>query len=141
MEAELRAAYPDLRVRRRRAQRSWVHVYTATVTVPGYEPRVVTVEFDRRLASMPEMYADGPTTSPHRFDGRAGTRLCVWHPADPPEQRWVPEDGLLRLFGMMQTHLLKEAWWRESGEWLGDEAPHAPTTDLLTPETTKGSKP
>ncbi|MCW2538756.1 MAG: hypothetical protein JWN95_481 [Frankiales bacterium] len=36
----------------------------------------------------------------------------------------MPDDGLLMLFGMIANHLLKEAWWREHGEWLGDEAPH-----------------
>ncbi|MEO3936820.1 hypothetical protein V3N99_08690 [Dermatophilaceae bacterium Soc4.6] len=143
MEAELRAAYPDLRVRRRRAERSWIHVYTATVAVPGYPSRVVTAEFDRRLASHPEVYADGPTESPHRFDGRGGTRLCVWYHSDPPERRWVPDDGLLRLFGMVQTHLLKEAWWRESGQWVGDEAPHPARPDQCRlnqarPDHTKG---
>jgi len=50
--------------------------------------------------------------------------LCMWRPGDPPERRWVDEDGLLALFGMTAEHLFKEAWWREHGEWLGDEAPH-----------------
>lgn len=101
-----------------------MHVYTATVTVPCYPPCVVTAEFDRRIAGQPELYADGPTTSPHRYPARGRTHLCIWYPSDPPERRWVPEDGLLRLFGMVQTHLFKEGWWRETGEWVGDEAPH-----------------
>lgn len=73
---------------------------------------------------LPNVFADGPTDSPHRFSDRGRTRLCIWYPSDPDAQRWVPTDGLLALFGMAQHHLFKEAWWRESGEWLGDEAPH-----------------
>jgi hypothetical protein len=30
----------------------------------------------------------------------------------------------LVLFGMIAEHLFKEAWWREHGEWLGEEYPH-----------------
>ncbi len=54
--------------------------------------------------------------------------MCVWYPGDPPERRWVPDDGLLMLFGMVAEHLLKEAWWREHHEWLGDEVPHGALT-------------
>jgi hypothetical protein len=41
----------------------------------------------------------------------------------------VFEDGLLMLINLIQAHLFKEAWWRETGgreggEWLGPEAPH-----------------
>ena len=36
----------------------------------------------------------------------------------------MPGDGLVALFGMAQHHLFKESWWRATGEWLGDEAPH-----------------
>lgn len=111
-----------------------MHVYAATVTVPGYPPRVVTAEFDRRVAGHPEVYADGATTSPHRYPGRGRTHLCLWYPSDPPERRWVPEDGLLRLFGMVQTHLFKEGWWRETGEWVGDEAPHLVRPDQAHPD-------
>lgn len=68
------------------------------------------------------MYADGPT-SPHRYkDGG----LCIWHPSDAVEYRWVFEDGLLQLLGHIAAHLFREAWWRETGEWLGPEAPHGP---------------
>jgi hypothetical protein len=42
----------------------------------------------------------------------------------------LPDDGLLALFGMILVHLFKEAYWRENGQWLGDEFPH----DELTRE-------
>lgn len=134
MEREAREAFPDLRCRRRRQTGKWVHVYTATVPVPGYPERQATVEFDRRLATLPKVFADGPTASPHRYPSRGRTTLCIWYPSDPPERRWVPEDGLLRLFGMIEEHLLKEEWWREHGEWLGDEAPHEPSLASPWPE-------
>lgn len=141
MEADVRAAYPDLQVWRRRTVRSWTHGYRATVGVPGYPARCVTIEFDHYLGQLPTVYADGPTQSPHRYPGRGGTQLCIWYPSDPPDRRWIPEDGLLHLFGMAATHLLKEAWWRESGEWLGDEAPHAVPASLTPPVDEKDQTP
>jgi len=30
---------------------------------------------------------------------------------------------------MVAAHLFEEAYWRETGEWLGDEAPHPPDED------------
>jgi hypothetical protein len=45
----------------------------------------------------------------------------------------VPEDGLLALFGMAAMHLFKEAWWRETGRWLGQEYPHD-EDDIKHPE-------
>jgi hypothetical protein len=26
---------------------------------------------------------------------------------------------------MIAEHLFKEAWWRERGEWIGEEYPHS----------------
>jgi hypothetical protein len=53
-------------------------------------------------------------------------RLCIWDPDDPDENRWVFKDGLLVLMGLIAAHLFREAWWRETGEWLGPEAGHPP---------------
>jgi hypothetical protein len=36
----------------------------------------------------------------------------------------VPTDGLLALIEMTRVHLFKEAWYRETGEWLGEEVSH-----------------
>lgn len=115
-----------MQVRRRRDGRSWVHVYSTTVAVPGYADRVVTIEVSRLDPDHPRVFADGPTDSPHRYPERGRRRLCLWYPPDPPEQRWLPDDGLLALFGMAAQHLFQEAWWREHGQWLGVEAPHGP---------------
>lgn len=126
MEAGARRALPSLRHRRRQTKRGPIAIYTAWLSVPGYEQRFTTVIFEHRWPSNPRMFTDGPTDSPHRYRDRGRTRLCVWHPSDPPSRRWVPADGLLALFGMVTEHLFKEAWWREHDEWLGDEHPHGP---------------
>jgi hypothetical protein len=77
----------------------------------------------------------GSTPPPIGIPTGGGTRLCVWHPGDPAERTWVPEDGLLVLFGMIAEHLFKEAWWREHGEWLGEEYPHPELTRNDDPTT------
>lgn len=97
--------------------------------MPSYENRHVQIEFHEDLPDFPSLYADGPTSSPHRFADRGRTRLCVWYPSDPADLRWVSDDGLVKLFAMVQGHLFKEAWWRETGEWLGPEAPHSPPAE------------
>src|SRR4051794_31944821 len=89
--------------------------------VPHYEPRNVEICFEK-WSKLPRVRVDGPG-SPHRyFDGS----LCMWHPADPPEEKWVFEDGLLALLHLVQAHLFREAWYREHGVWLGPQAPHDP---------------
>jgi hypothetical protein len=132
LEAAARAAFPTLRYRRRQRRRGPVDVYDVDLEIPGYERHHVTVEFSRRCWWSPQVYADGPAgrrASPHRFPGRGGRELCLWFSGDPPERRWQPDDGLLVLFGMIAEHLFKEAWWREHGEWLGEEYPHDELTD------------
>jgi hypothetical protein len=96
--------------------------------VPYYEPRNVEIRFEN-WSRTPKVFVDGPDDSPHRYtDGS----LCMWHPHDPPEQRWVFSDGLLALLNYVQAHLFREAWWRETGEWLGAEAPHGPQKAPVT---------
>lgn len=98
-------------------------LYTVTLGVPHYEARRVEVHFASITPRRPVVRVDGPTDSPHRF---AEDELCMWEPGDPDEQRWVFDDGLPALLGLTITHLFREAWWRETGEWLGPEAPHRP---------------
>jgi hypothetical protein len=121
LEAGARAAYRTLRYRREQRREGPVDIYNVELDVPGYERRLVTVEFRRRYSWAPKVYVDGPTASPHRFGRR---ELCLWYSGDPQDRRWVPDDGLLVLFGMITEHLFKEAWWREHHEWLGEEYPH-----------------
>lgn len=130
-ERGLGSAYPDVR-RRRHGEHA--DAYTATVPVLGYAARRVTVVIDRRGPDLARVYADGTTLSPHRHAGRNRTELCIWHPYDPPDRRWAAEDGITALLAMAGVHLFKEAWWRETREWLGEEAPHPadePAPDLL----------
>jgi hypothetical protein len=51
-------------------------------------------------------------------------RLCMWYPHDPPDRRWRREQGLLKLVDTALTHLFKELYFRETGEWLGEEVSH-----------------
>ena len=94
--------------------------YLATVPVSGYEPRKTRILFSG-MTIVPSVFADGPRESPHRYHDDS---LCMWYPGDPVERRWVFEDGLVTLMGLVMAHLFKEAWWRETGEWLGEEIPH-----------------
>lgn len=94
--------------------------YKVTVQVPHYELRKIRVLFSGG-SDVPSVFVDGPQDSPHRFgDGS----LCMWYPKDPIERRWVFEDGLLDLLGLTLAHLFREGWWRETGEWPGEEKAH-----------------
>jgi hypothetical protein len=130
LEAHARCAFEDFHYQRRQGRNGPRTQYSASIMIPGYEPRIVTIEFDHSNPSHPKVFANGLSgydDSPHRYPERGRTRLCIWFPSDPPERKWVPEDGLLALFGMAAEHLFKEGWWREhNGEWLGEEHPHDP---------------
>ena len=118
------AEHPTLRVATTgRGLRASV-VYRVRLDVPEYETREVTI----RLRNGYEPYAaeiavDGPTDSPHRYGDR---KLCLWYPNDPESERWVSTDGLSELIAQIRIHLFKEAYWRETGIWVGPEAPHPP---------------
>ena len=100
-------------------------VYRVAMDVPHYEPRRVEIRFEdwRRR---PRVFVNGPS-SPHRYRRNGEEWLCMWHPDNPPKQKWVfrfpprlePDPGAS----------LREAWWRETGEWPGLEAPHAPVKE------------
>lgn len=124
LESCARRQLADLVYRRRQSQRGPVDIWRAHVEPNSYQRRLVTVEFLRLLPRYPKVFADGPTTSPHRYPTRGRTHLCLWYPDDPPEWKWTADQGLLALFGTAAHHLFKEGWWRETGEWLGHEAPH-----------------
>jgi hypothetical protein len=48
----------------------------------------------------------------------------MWYPWDPESARWTRRDGAAVLLGHITAHLLREEWWRKTGEWVGDEVPH-----------------
>jgi hypothetical protein len=130
------AAYPALRCRATGRRRYARVVYLVTVSVAEYEPRAIEMHFGRTTPQphLTRVYAGGPTDSPHRYAAHRKDRwqrssLCIWYPRDPPDRRWVPSDGLLSLIEMTRVHLFKEAYWRETGEWLGEEVPHQQRTE------------
>lgn len=89
--------------------------------VPDVSEQVVSIIFNPGAPEVPCVYTDGPSESPHRY---ADGALCMWFPYDPPEQRWTRNDGPVALLGHVVAHLLREEWWRRTGEWPGEEAPH-----------------
>jgi hypothetical protein len=127
-ERGARAAYPRLRGGPAKRTASGGFRYVVTIDVPFYEPRTATIAFPPRSRTA-VVLADGPPQSPHRYDHGG---LCMWHPEDPPSQRWRFDDGLLDLLDTITAHLFREAWWREHHEWLGPEAGH--DSDIDEPE-------
>lgn len=120
--------FPSLKAANKRSGREIWREYNLTIDVPEYEPRKVIIKIRPGSGSTPKVKADGPTSSPHRYDENDG-ELCMWYPWDPKENRWIFTDGLLHLLVLIQAHLFREAWWRETGgknngEWLGPEIPH-----------------
>jgi hypothetical protein len=91
--------------------------------VPDVPEQKITIVFGPTAPAVPHVYTDGPSESPHRYSNGS---LCMWHPCDPPEQRWTRRDGPVALLGHIVAHLLREEWWRRTGEWPGEEAGHLP---------------
>ena len=121
-EAAARGRFFGLHGRRGRSDGYEGWMYELEVPVEFYVPRCVTILFPEETPELPQVFVDGPE-SPHRFSDGA---LCMWLPWDPPSQRWYRRDGLTALVGHIAVHLFKESWWREYGEWLGDEVLHGP---------------
>ena len=117
-ERGARAVYPDLRTSIARMGGYWAEL---EVDLTGYGSRHLRISFDRDHVTGPMVTVDGPTDSPHRY---ADGSLCMWYPPDPDDKRWIVSDGLLPLIGYAALHLFREEWWRETGHWLGNEAPH-----------------
>jgi hypothetical protein len=120
LEGESRAAY-DLTLVSRSPFEQRV-VWRALVRVPLYEVahtlRIELEHFDHAV------YVEDWTGEKLRHTYGRG-RLCMWYPDDPPEKRWRKSDGLLKLIDTAVMHLFKEYYFRETGEWLGDEV-HRP---------------
>ena len=117
-ERGVKSQFPDLSAAKVRRG----YEYYVTVPIPHYETRKIRIRFSG-VSDVPSVFADGPPESPHRFPDCG---LCMWYPEDPIECRWVFKDGLLNLIGLTIAHLFREAWWRETGEWIGEEVAHGP---------------
>jgi hypothetical protein len=121
-ERNVAGKFPDLKAHTNIREPNKGRLYAVSLEVPHYASRRVEVWFPSDTPQRVIVSADGPTSSPHRYDEH---QLCMWYPSDPIDQRWVLRDGLLCLLGMTTAHLFRESWWRETGEWLGPEATHA----------------
>lgn len=97
------------------------------------EPVDVTIQFSEVACyetfglppeDFPLVYAKPGASSPHRHPGGA---LCLWHPHDPRTKRWTHDKGLLDLIEITRRHLFMENHYRETNEWLLDDAPHGLT--------------
>lgn len=133
------AAYPSLQCSATGHRKYARVVYRLLVPVEYYKPRTIELHFRRTTVqpALTRVYADGPTESPHRYrphpkDPLERSSLCIWYPDDPPDQRWVASDGLLTLIEMTCVHLFKEAYYRETAEWLGEEVSHHPRLGTKT---------
>lgn len=100
-----------------------------TLNPHGVPERHITIQFK---GNYPTIYVDGPTDSPHRYPNGS---LCMWYPGDPPELRWTTADGAGTLVANIAAHLVKEEWYRLTGEWKGDEVRHG------APDTANDPKP
>lgn len=89
--------------------------------VPDVPEQTVTIVFDPLASVVPHVYTDGQSESPHRY---ADGSLCMWYPGDSAEQRWTRRAGPSALLGHTIAHLLREEWWRRTGEWPGAEVGH-----------------
>jgi hypothetical protein len=92
-----------------------------TLHPDGIEPRCVRIDFALGTPDIPRVHVDGPTDSPHRYPDGC---LCMWYPNDPRTNRWVPQDGSAELITRIAVHLIREAWWRRTAEWIGAEVVH-----------------
>lgn len=98
--------------------------YRVRVSVPEFGfPVLARVEFKRKDQWNPNIILPPDPSSPHRY---APTTPCMWFPDDPPKHKWVFKDGLYQLLLHIEWHLYRETIYHETGDWPGEEAPHAP---------------
>lgn len=132
--ADLRAAgATDIAVVRAAVRRRNGFALRVTLTPTGLDPQRVTIEFGVNSPDIPYIYVSGPA-SPHRYDDGS---LCIWYPHDPPSRRWQWRDGGAVLAAHICAHLIREAWWRQTGEWVGEEVPHTPQPAARTARRTQ----
>lgn len=124
------AGLDDVRAVRERENPGGFNV-SLTLHPQGVPERQVTIRFK---GHNPIVFVDGPTESPHRYpDGS----LCMWYPIDPPERRWTHNDGAGALVANIAAHLVKEEWYRRTGEWKGEEVGHGDPDTVNDPKPVK----
>jgi hypothetical protein len=120
--AELQTVATKVTVVRPTGPRRGGFAIRVILTPLGLGSQRVMIEFNANSPEVPHVFVFGPG-SPHRYDDGS---LCIWHPHDRPEQRWTWHNGGVALAGYICAHLIREAWWRQTDEWVGEEAPHLP---------------
>lgn len=60
------------------------------------------------------------------------SQLCLWFPGDPPPLRWEWADGLEDYIGRVHRHMFYEEYWRRTGTWPAEDAPHGVPGNVLT---------
>jgi hypothetical protein len=55
--------------------------------------------------------------------------LCLWYPRDPAHLRWSWRQGLDGYLRLVQKHLWSEEYYRRTGVWPGEDAPHGRRPD------------
>lgn len=101
--------------------------YDFSIQVPGTGESVQInariLPPDLRHPERPDatVHMKGPACWRHRYpESRA---LCMWYPADGPENRWTVADGVDMLGTYIQQHLFQEAVCRGGDPWPGLESP------------------
>lgn len=56
--------------------------------------------------------------------GDLAAELCLFYPGDPRALRWEWEDGFVAYVSRVQRHLFYEEYWRQTGSWPVEDAPH-----------------
>lgn len=99
--------------------------YRIDLEVPRYGFSVpVRIDFPTKTPFHPRVVLPEDWSSPHRYEDP--THACIWYDEDPAKQKWVFRDGLHQMLLHITWHLYREVVYHETGEWLGDQAPHAP---------------
>lgn len=55
--------------------------------------------------------------------------LCLWYPDDPPVLRWDWSQDFLTYIAIVQRHLWFEEYYRRTGCWPAEDAPHGHRSD------------
>jgi hypothetical protein len=92
----------------------------------GARRRIAIIFAGPPSTTRPVVMASGPRRSRHRFRTYRPTSLCIWYARDDPAMQWRLQDGLPVLIDLARVHLIREAWWRETGRWDGPEVHRDP---------------
>lgn len=95
----------------------------AALADEGYpiERVAVFIWVDGRIATVPHAARARPWL--HRQPPPLG-ELCLWALHDRPGLQWHWSDGLVAYISIVHRHLQAEEYWRRTGSWPAEDAPH-----------------